>query len=197
MHVVLIGMKHCGKSTLGAELARRWGCPFHDVDAMIEADYHCQTGQRLSVREIFNRRGEPFFRTIEGQVVCELYLKFLAERPAERPIGRPDAQVIALGGRTALNETICELLRDAGLLVYLQVDPRELLARVKRSGWPDFLDKDDPEGDFLALCRQWHPYYQRQAALTVTLGGLSVARAADELEKRIRQEDPGRAGPRE
>ena len=112
-------------------------------------------------------------------------------------MGRPRPNVIALGGRTALNETICELLRDAGLLVYLQVDPQELLARVKRSGWPDFLDKDDPEADFLALCRQRHPYYQQQAALTVRLDGLSVAQAADELERRIRQEDPGRASPRE
>ena len=36
MNVILIGMKHCGKSTIGRMLAERWGCPFFDVDPMIE-----------------------------------------------------------------------------------------------------------------------------------------------------------------
>ena len=50
MNIVLIGMKHCGKSTLGEALARRWACPFHDVDAMIEATYACEAGRRSSIR---------------------------------------------------------------------------------------------------------------------------------------------------
>ena len=44
MNIVLIGMKYCGKSTLGAALARWWACPFYDVDRMIEQTYACDAG---------------------------------------------------------------------------------------------------------------------------------------------------------
>ena len=67
MNVVLIGMKHCGKSTLGSALAARWECPFHDVDTMIESTYQCDAQESLSVREILAEHGEPRFREIEGQ----------------------------------------------------------------------------------------------------------------------------------
>ena len=36
MNIVLIGMKHCGKSVLGSKLAEHWGYPFYDIDAMID-----------------------------------------------------------------------------------------------------------------------------------------------------------------
>ena len=67
MKVVLIGMKHCGKSTLGKALAERWGCPSDDVDRLIEERHACETGVRQSVRAIFSTRGEPYFAELETQ----------------------------------------------------------------------------------------------------------------------------------
>lgn len=83
MQVVLIGMKHCGKSTLGAALAARWGCPFFDVDPMMEAVYECDTGKRLTVRELWAAEGADIFRQLESQVVCDLYLRWNSRR--QRP----------------------------------------------------------------------------------------------------------------
>jgi shikimate kinase len=178
MNVVLIGMKHCGKSTLGAALARRWGCPFYDVDEMIEEVHGCDAGQRLSVREIFAKFGEDYFHKIEGQVVCELYMKLY----------QPDATaVVALGGRTAMNDSIRDLLDGIGLTVYLQVAPEELLARVQRSGLPAFLDEADPAGEFLALCRQREPHYEELADLTVNLDGLDVGAAVDAIARCVEE----------
>lgn len=176
MNVVLIGMKHCGKSTIGAALALRWGCPFYDVDPMIEAHYACDTGMGLSVREIFKQHGESYFHRIEGHVVCELYLKL--DRPESRA-------VVALGGRTALNATVCTLLHAIGPVVYLQVDPDVVFKRIQQSGIPPFLDADDPAGDFKTLLRRRHPRYEELADLMVDLDGLGPDAAADELETRI------------
>lgn len=178
MNVVLIGMKHCGKSTLGRALARRWGCPFHDVDAMIEATHACASGETLVTREIFSRHGEDYFHEVEGQVVCELYLTL--ERAGS-------TAVVALGGRTALNEAVSRLLGDIGLRVYLDVRPEELLARVMRSGVPPFLNPEDPEADFLALCRQRRPLYEAQADLVVNLDGLAPEQALEALVRRIEE----------
>jgi len=177
MNVVLIGMKHCGKSTIGKALAARWECPFYDVDPMIEATHACDVGQRLSVREIFERHGETQFHRVEGHVVCELYLKL--DRPESRA-------VVALGGRTALNSTVCELLRAIGPVVYLRVASDVIFERIERSGIPPFLDTDDPARDFMTLYRKRHPRYEELADLMVDINGFDPHGAVDVIESSIR-----------
>jgi shikimate kinase len=173
MNVVLIGMKHCGKSSIGAALAKRWGCTFYDVDPMIEAIHACETGETLTVREILARCGQDHFRRIEGHAVCDLYLKL--DRPGSR-------SVVALGGRTALNATVCSLLNAIGLTVYLHVPPAEIYSRIERAGLPPFLDEDDPSGSFMRLNQQRDPKYRAIADLVVDLDGAgSVDEAVDRL----------------
>jgi shikimate kinase len=178
MKAVLIGMKHCGKSTLGTALAARWGCPFQDVDRLIEDRYACEFGQRLTVREIFNQRGEDQFAEWEAQAVCELYLRLNeSESPA----------VVALGGRTALNERISELLGGIGTVVYLEVSPEEMFARVLRGGLPSFINQEDPVMSFLELYHERVPHYRRRADLTVNLDGLSIAAALEKLCRELKR----------
>ena len=178
MNAVLIGMKHSGKSTLGAALAARWQCPFHDVDRLIESTYECDAQERLTVRELLARHGNDRFRELEGQVVCELYLR----------LSRSEARnVISLGGRTALNGAVSQLLSGIGTLVYLEVPAEELYARLKRRGLPPFLQGEDPFGQFLALCQERQPHYERLADLVVSLAGTDAEEAAALLALRLEE----------
>jgi shikimate kinase len=172
MIVTLIGMKHCGKSTLGAALAARWRCPFYDVDQMIEERHACKTGARLTVREIFKQEGETRFHELETQVVCDLYLRLSDSQ---------DRSVVAVGGRTALNTKVDELLTALGTIVYLEVSPAEMFARVQRGGLPPFVDEKDPIGHFARLHAERTPHYRRLANLTVNLDGLAPAAALEKL----------------
>jgi len=172
MKVVLIGMKHCGKSTLGRALAARWGCPFHDVDTLIEEQHACEAGRRLSVREIFNTLGETRFTELEAQAVSGLYLQL---HESAGPV------VVALGGRTALNARIGELLTGIGTMVYLEVSPEEMFRRVLLGGLPSFINRDDPVMSFLELYKERIPHYGRLAQVTVSLDGLNVAAALEKL----------------
>lgn len=178
VNVVLIGMKHSGKSTLGAALASRWGCPFYDVDPMIEEMHACDHGEERSVREILQDLGESAFHRLEGHVVCELYLKL--DRPGSEA-------VVALGGRTALNNTVLELLRAIGTSVYLHVAPEEIYARLERAGLPPFLQAEDPRAEFFRVYNEREPHYRRLADLVVNLGGTSVKDAVDHLAARIEE----------
>jgi len=183
LNIVLIGMKHCGKSTLGAALAERWGCAFYDVDPLIEAVHACEKNEVLSVRELFIRYGDEHFRRVEGHVVCDLYLKL--DRPGSR-------SVVALGGRTALNDAVCKLLNAIGLVVYLRVPPEELWTRIERSGLPPFLDATDPKGHFFALYRNREPRYKRIADLVINLNGMDPDQALDCLARKIEEHQHGR-----
>jgi shikimate kinase len=172
MNITLIGMKHCGKTTLGTALAVRWRCPFYDVDQMIEERHAGKTGERLTVRAIFQQQGEQRFHELETQVVCDLYLR-LGDAAGHH--------VIAVGGRTALNTKVDELLSALGLIVYLEVSPEEMFARVQCGGLPPFVDEQDPMGHFATLYTARAPHYQRLANLTVNLDGLDSAAALEKL----------------
>ena len=54
--VVLVGMMGAGKTAVGKALAHLLGVPFLDSDAEIVS------AANMSIAEIFERDGEPFFR---------------------------------------------------------------------------------------------------------------------------------------
>ena len=175
MNVILIGMKHCGKSTLGAALAARWGCPFYDIDRMIEDHHTAETGELLNVREIFSAKGEAHFHRLEAKAITDLYLR----------LDDKARSVIAVGGRTALNSKVDLLIQTMGLVVFLEVSPDEMFARVKRNGLPPFLDESDPEKHFAQIYEERAPHYRRLARLTVNLDGLDVPAALEKLASEL------------
>ena len=123
-HVVLVGMMGAGKTTIGRRLARRLDRPFVDSDEQVEA----RTGR--TVREIFEADGEPAFRKLETEALCEA-------------LSSPTPSVIAAAGGTVLAEVNRAAMRDAGTVVWLRADPSVLAQRV-RNGTHRPLLADDP-----------------------------------------------------
>jgi shikimate kinase len=184
MNIVLVGMKHCGKSSIGRVMAAGMGCAFHDVDPMIEATHECEAGERIPVREILIRHGEDHFHRIEGHVVCELYLRL--DRPGSK-------SVVALGGRTALNTTVVSLLKAIGTVVYLRVPADVVYRRIEKAGLPPFLDENDPAGSLMKLYQEREPRYVDLADVVVDLDGTcEIEEAANRVMASIEEHGHGR-----
>src|SRR5260370_27670071 len=64
--IVLVGMMGAGKSSIGRRLAARLGIPFVDADTEIES------AAGMSISEIFEKHGEPYFRSGEARVIARL-----------------------------------------------------------------------------------------------------------------------------
>ena len=64
--IVLVGMMGAGKSSIGRRLATRLGMPFVDADSEIEQ------AAGMSIAEIFEPHGEPYFRSGEARVIARL-----------------------------------------------------------------------------------------------------------------------------
>ena len=64
--IVLVGMMGAGKSSIGRRLAGRLGIPFVDADTEIES------AAGMTIPEIFDKHGEPYFRAGEARVIARL-----------------------------------------------------------------------------------------------------------------------------
>lgn len=108
--VFLIGYMCCGKSTLGAELARQLGVEFVDLDAAVER------AAGMSVSEFWREHGEAAFRRIE--------------REALRHECRAGARVVACGGGTPCQKGNMELMNRHGITVWLTASADTLTQRL-------------------------------------------------------------------
>lgn len=111
-NVSIIGMPGCGKSTVGAALAKRLGKKFVDLDAEIER----RTG--YTIPDIFAQEGEAAFRRYEADVLAD--------------IAKGNSQVIACGGGVIKNPANSRALRQNGPVLWV----RRPLERLATGGRP-------------------------------------------------------------
>lgn len=104
-----------GKSQLGKKLAALLGIGFTDLDHLISLE------EKRTVPEIFRQEGEGEFRRLE-----RVYL--------ERIIGESKISVVALGGGTVCFNDNLALVKEAGILIYIELNAAALFDRLKNSG---------------------------------------------------------------
>jgi shikimate kinase len=110
--IVLVGMMGAGKSSIGRRLATRLGIPFVDADTEIES------AAGMTIPEIFDKHGEPYFRAGEARVIARL----LDNGP----------QVLATGGGAVMDQSTRDLIHIKGISVWLKADVDVLMKRTKR-----------------------------------------------------------------
>jgi shikimate kinase len=114
MNIFLIGFMGSGKSTAGKRLASRMEYEFSDVDEMI------RKGENETIEEIFQQKGEHYFRQLETQ-----YLRKL-------PYGKEN-NVIATGGGLPCHDANMEYMNKKGMTIYLKMTPGQLFHRLKHA----------------------------------------------------------------
>ena len=67
MKIVLLGYMASGKSSIGKALAKKLNIQFTDLDSFIEEN------EEQSISEIFNNKGEVYFRNKEGFYLRKLF----------------------------------------------------------------------------------------------------------------------------
>jgi len=110
-NLVLLGMMAVGKTTLGKIVAKKQELKFIDIDTSIEKK------NSMTIKEIFKKKGEKFFRMEEEKEV----LKSLEKNNC----------VIALGGGAFMNKTLRENILKNAISIWLNVDIKTLNKRVK------------------------------------------------------------------
>ncbi len=178
--ILVSGIKHCGKSTLGRRLAVELGIEFHDLDDLVVELCRENRGGLDAItwepREIYRRLGKSGFQELEIGA-----LKRLGERGG--------LYVLALGGGTPDNPNALPVLSGLGIMVYLYEEAEVLFSRIAARGIPPFLDERAPWESFLELFRHRDTLYRSTADLVVELNGADVQDGAARIRKSLQEMD--------
>ena len=112
-NLVFLGMMGSGKSSIGSLVARKLNFEFIDIDNEIEKNL------KSTIKKIFEKKGEKYFRKIEELTT----LKKLKSNSA----------VISLGGGAFMNHNIRREVLKYHLSFWLNWNEKILLNRIKNS----------------------------------------------------------------
>lgn len=159
--VVLVGMMGAGKTAVGRALAARLGVPFLDSDAEIVK------AANMSIAEIFERDGEPFFRRKESQVI---------ERLLDEERG-----ILSTGGGAYLAEGNRETISEKGVAVWLNADLELLWNRVKHKDTRPLLRTADPKATLTEIFEARVPVYALADLSVKADAGYSIEDMAEQV----------------
>ena len=112
-NLVFLGMMGSGKSSIGSLVAKKLNLDFIDIDKEIEKEL----GQ--SIKEIFEHKGEDYFRKIEEKITIKK-LKL-------------NSVIISLGGGAFVNKKIRKEVLKNHISLWLDWNHQTLLDRIKNS----------------------------------------------------------------
>ena len=166
--IVLLGYMASGKSEIGKLVSKKMNLPFFDLDYLIENELS------KSINQIFEDKGEIFFRKKEHEV-------FVAK------INSDESYVLSLGGGTPCYANNHELLKNDGITsIYLKASIATLAERLKRNTTKRPLLQNLSEAelsDYIAKHLFDRSFYYNQAKFTITVDGKSPLEIVAEIEK--------------
>ena len=112
-NLVFLGMMGSGKSSIGLLVSKKLNLPFVDVDSLIVKS------NSMSISEIFEKKGEDYFRNQEEKITLKCLKKI--------------KNVISLGGGGFINTKIRKEILSNHFSFWLNWDEATLIRRIKGS----------------------------------------------------------------
>ena len=108
-NIFLVGFMGSGKSTVGKILSKKTGLKFVDIDSEIEKK------EGKTIKEIFEERGESYFRNLEKEKIK----KFSKKR----------GFIVSTGGGLGADKENMNLMKKNGVVIWLDLSLEEVLRR--------------------------------------------------------------------
>lgn len=167
--IILMGIKHCGKSTQGRLLSQYLDCPFYDTDDLITA----RTGK--TPRALYVQDGVSAFMQAEAEACQQLATIVGSEEYT--------GCVIATGGGICNNQAAIDILSRIGVCIFLRADEKLAADRIVREAHvtadgtlqnlPAYIAKENPQSldDVRAA---FHRFYEDRVAVYKKICSVSV-----------------------
>lgn len=111
MIIYIIGFMGSGKTTIGKKLAKKTGFKFIDTDSYIEK------AQNKSIKYIFEKYGEKYFRNLEKEAISEI-----------RKLN--GNFIVSTGGGLPIFNNCIDELNASGVCIWLRAEFNTIMKRV-------------------------------------------------------------------
>lgn len=156
-NIVLVGFMGTGKSVVGKKLAAKLDRDFIELDDMIESK------EKMSIKDIFEKKLEPYFRQVEKEAVKEA--------------AKRENVVISAGGGAVMDEENFKNLKNSGIIICLKASPDTILKRTKNLKTRPLLNVPDPKKQIEELLKKREPYYNK-ADFSINTDNLTIEQVA-------------------
>ena len=112
-NIVFLGMMGSGKTSIGLLISKKLNLQFYDIDQIIEKELE------MSISDIFEKKGEKFFRDFEEKTTLKVLKK--------------EKGVISLGGGAFINKKIREEILTNHLSFWLNWSSKTLVNRIQKN----------------------------------------------------------------
>ncbi len=161
-NIILVGFMGTGKSVVGKKLATKLNRDFVEVDDLIELK------EKRHLKDIFEKKGESYFRLVEKEVV--------KEASSRKNI------VISAGGGAIVDVENFKNLKNSGTIICLKASPETILKRTIGLKTRPLLNVQDPKKKIEELLKKREPYYNK-ADFSIETDSLSIEQTVEEISK--------------
>jgi len=164
-NLILIGFMGSGKTSMGKQLAKYLKREFIDTDQCIVKKTH------RTISQFMEEAGEEAFRGIESEVLEEL-------------LGR-EKIVLSTGGGIILNPKNQDLLRQLGIIIWLDATSDKLFERVRRHAWRPLLQVEHPRHTFNQLLSERSAIYEMLSDIKIDTTHLSYSQTLEAIIEKV------------
>ncbi len=164
-NVFLIGFMGAGKSTIAKSMGRLFGLEVTEMDALISKK------EDMSIPEIFEKYGEPYFREKETELLIELQSRL--------------GGVVSCGGGVPMLERNVIEMKKNGRVVLLTAEPETILERVKNSHDRPLIENNKTVPYISGLMEKRREKYEAAADVVIATDGKSVPEICIEIVKKL------------
>lgn len=167
----LIGFMGVGKSSIAACLGQQLHVPVHEMD-----DYIAEQ-EGLTIPEIFQQKGEKYFRAVESTALSRL--------------GSLGPRVISCGGGVPMRAENVAVMRASGSIVLLTARPETVFQRVRNNGDRPLLNGNMNLEYITQLMEERRERYEKAAQLRIQTDGKTVETICREILTQLAEKVPG------
>ena len=154
-----------GKSTVASCLAENYGMEIMEMDQLIVER------EGMSIPDIFEQKGETYFRDAEMNLLIE--------------IQKETNKVVSCGGGVVLRENNVEEMKKGGRIVLLNAKPETILERVKDDDNRPLL-RGNKNVEFISnMMEQRRLKYENAADITIQTDGKNADAICKEIIEKI------------
>ena len=166
-NIFLIGFMGSGKTSVSLQLSDMTGLKKQEMDQILTQR------EKMTVAEIFERKGEPYFREQETVLL--------------KQFGGGDPQIISCGGGVAMKEENVGIMRESGTVVCLTASADVLYERVKDSRERPILNGNMSVEYIQQLMEARRPFYEAAADVIVDTSHMRIDQVAEAVLSAVSQ----------